>query len=127
MGKIRLSDLSEEDKKALMEEARQEIAKEELQRDSRDYFKRLRIDFTDKSVMELCKTFGWKKTLTSPEMSKTRSALITIVNMAYRFKSGNTNYNAVPQIDTQEKYDTYKSIMEGIVNTLVTIFREEEK
>lgn len=110
---VSLDDLSPEDRERLLEEARELVDKENIERNARAMYVIKKRDLVNDTVNEMVNTFKLKA---GPDVTRLRDRFISISNYLY---SVNTKQKGNIKITTKEEWELYVNICKKVHECMV--------
>lgn len=110
---VLLDDLSPEDRERLLEEARELVDKENIERNARAMYVIKKRDLVNDTVNEMVNTFKLKA---GPDVTRLRDRFISISNYLY---SVNTKQKGNIKITTKEEWELYVNICKKVHECMV--------
>lgn len=110
---VSLDDLSPEDKERLLQEAREIVDKENIERNARAMYVIKKRDLVDDTINEMADIFKLKA---GPEVTRLRDRFINITNYLY---SINTKQKGNIKITTKEEWELYVDISNKVHECMI--------
>ena len=119
MSKIKLEDLSAEDRESLLQEAKQLIDEELLRKNAKIMYYEKRKELTDSCINEICSSF--KPKVITYNKVKLKERIVALVNFMYKnINNKNKNSGSTVNILTTEEWELYKEILLRITATIIS-------
>ena len=107
---VSLDDLSPEDKERLLQEARELVDQENIERNARTMYALKKKELVNQNLEEMSKTFKLKH---GPEITRLKDRFVNITNYLYSLNKVN------PKICTKNDWETFEAICEKVYECMV--------
>ena len=123
MSKIKLEDLSAEDRESLLQEAKHLVDEELLRKNAKIMYYEKRKELIDSCIDEICNSFK-PKIITTYNKTKLKERIAALVNFMYKNinnkSCNNKNSGSTVNILTTEEWELYKEILLRITATIIS-------
>lgn len=120
---IKLFDLSPEDRELLMQQAREEIEKENITKNAVAMYAMKKRELVDNTVLEMAKTLKLKS---GPPVTKCRDRFVHMTNYLYALNRPATNScgSNVTKITTAEDWSLFERICKSVHACMISCVKQ---